>query len=268
MLSQAIVPPFNEFMIGELGWRSAWRVNAVIIWVVLLPAVAILIRNRPEDIGQFPDGVRREGDAATPTAIAEQGPALREAMRTRAFWALIGASVVPSLVVTGLSFNQVAILTDRGLPSSLAATTFAVDAAVALPVTLLAGWFVDRYPVRYALATGQLFLAIAMVVLLSADTPALALLYSACRGASGGLWMVAADVAWPAYFGRRHLGSIRGFGFAVGVAGAAIGPIPFGLAYDLLGGYNPAILGLLALPVMALVAVWFAKPPGQMSDKL
>lgn len=262
MLSQAAVPPFNELMIGRFGWETAWRINALIIWIVLLPVVALLVRNRPEDIGQFPDGARPNVDGdAVPIAVEEHGPTLKEAWRTGAFWALIGAGVVPALVVTGLSFNQVAILTDRGLPSTLAATTFAVDAAVALPITLLAGWFVDRYPVRYALAAGQLFLGIAMIVLLMANAPALALLYAACRGVSGGMWMVAADVAWPTYFGRRHLGSIRGFGFATGVVGAAIGPIPFGLAYDLLGGYRPAIGGLLVLPLIAAVGVLRAKAP-------
>jgi MFS family permease len=261
LLSQAIVPPFNELMISSFGWRTAWRVNALIIWLVLLPVVALVVRNRPADIGQYPDGARPEPGADTPTADPDHGLTLREALRTGTFWGLIGASAVPSLVVTGLAFNQVAILTDRGLPSSLAATTFAVEAAVALPTTLLAGWVVDRYPVRYALAAGQVCLAAAMIALLAADAPPLALVYSAWRGASGGLWMVAADVAWPSYFGRRHLGSIRGFGFAVGVLGAAIGPIPFGLAYDLLGSYNAAITGLLALPVVATVAVLRSRPP-------
>lgn len=89
----------------------------------------------------------------------------------------------------------------------------------------------------------------------------MALGYAALRGVSGGFWTVAADVAWPTYFGKRHLGSIRGFGYSMGVAGAALGPIPFGLAYDLLGGYNPAILGLLILPVGAGVAVLLAQTP-------
>jgi cyanate permease len=72
---------------------------------------------------------------------------------------------------------------------------------------------------------------------------------------------VAADVAWPAYFGRRHLGSIRSVGFSVGIVGAALGPIPFGLAYDFLGGYNVAIAALLVLPIMATVAVLRSPPP-------
>jgi cyanate permease len=189
----------------------------------------------------------------------DAGLSLAQAARTPAFWGLVGASVVPSLVVTGLAFNQIAILTDRGLPATLAATTFAVESAIGIPMALLAGWLTDRFPVRFVLAAGQLCLAIAMVALLaSAGAPGLALLYSAWRGASSGLWMVAADVAWPAYCGRRHLGSI---GFSVGVAGAALGPLPFGLAYDLLGGYDPAILALLVLPIVATAAVLLAKPP-------
>jgi MFS family permease len=263
MLSQAAVPPFNELLIDHVGWRAAWRVNAAIIWLVLLPAVALLVRNRPEEVGRLPEGAP-PSDAEP---VVEHGPTLREARRTPAFWALLGAGVVPSLVVTGLSFNQVTILTEQGLPRSLAATTFAVDAAVALPVALATGWFVDRFPVRHALAAGPLFLALAMAVLLVADAPWLAFLYAALRGISNGIWMVAADVAWPAYFGRRHLGSIRGAGFAVGVAGAALGPIPFGLAYDLLDGYDPAIAGLLALPVMAMIAVWLARPPAPTGER-
>jgi MFS family permease len=243
----------------------------MVMWLVLLPAVALFVRNRPEDIGQRPDGTRGEdvlwvtGPGVGPEA--DEGLSLRETTKTWAFWSLVGASVVPSLVVTGLAFNQVAILTDRGLPATLAATTFAVESAIGIPTALLAGWFVDRFPVRYVLAAGQLCLAVAMVwLLVSSGAPALALLYSAWRDASSGLWMVAADVAWPAYFGRRHLGSIRSVGFAVGTLGAALGPLPFGLAYDLLGGYDPAIAALLTLPVVATVAVLLAKPPALRRD--
>jgi hypothetical protein len=40
-----------------------------------------------------------------------------------------------------------------------------------------------------------------------------------------------------------------------------IGPISFGIAYDLLGGYDPAIAVLLVLPIAATAAVLVAKPP-------
>lgn len=261
--SLAIIPPVHERLIAWFGWRGAWMVDAAVLAIVLVPLFAVFVRSKPEDVGQFPDGVRPVGDeaVAAASADAERGLTLQQAFRTFAFWGLVGASVVPSLVVTGLAFNQVAIFTDKGMPSSLAATTFTVESMAALPVTLAIGWVVDRYPVRYVLVAGQVALALAMVALLMADGILLALVYSALRGASGALWMVGADVAWPQYYGRRYLGSIRGFGFGVGVFGSALGPLPFGIAYDALGGYSTAIAALLVLPVLAAVAVWFAKPP-------
>jgi nitrate/nitrite transporter NarK len=88
----------------------------------------------------------------------------------------------------------------------------------------------------------------------------LALSYSAMRGAAAGLWGVAADVAWASYFGRRHLGTIRGVTFAAGIVGAAIGPVPLGLAFDATGSYGAAIVAYMVLPAAA-VFVLFAYPP-------
>lgn len=258
--SLAVVPVANEVMIRHLGWREAWRINGIVMLLVLAPLLWFFVRDRPEQVGQHPEGI--PPDPTLPyQAVDEYGHTLPQAMRTPAFWALIGAGLAPSLVLTGLSFNQVAILTDRGLPATLAAATFTVESLVGLPTTLMAGSLADRFPHRFTLAAGQVFLAVAMVVLLLADSTALALLYAALRGVSGGFWSVAADVAWPSYFGKRHLGNIRGFGYSMGIAGAALGPLPFGLAYDLLGGYDPAILGLLVLPVVAGLAVLLARTP-------
>ena len=54
----------------------------------------------------------------------------------------------------------------------------------------------------------------------------------------------------PAYFGRRYLGAVQGLYKTIGILGASTGPIPLGMAYDLLGGYREA---LLLLAVMALL---------------
>jgi hypothetical protein len=90
----------------------------------------------------------------------------------------------------------------------------------------------------------------------------LALVYGAVRGITLGTWAVAIDATWPAYYGRGRLGSIRGMTFAAEIVGAALGPIPFGVVHDVLGGYDIAILGLLVLPVAATAAVLLARPPG------
>lgn len=261
-LSLALVPVANGWLIGRYGWRVAWWVDAIAVFLLFLPLAAWLVRDRPEQVGQHPDGL----PPPSPSGSVAHGdePAWRpgQALRTRPFWLLLGASTVPGLVITGLDFNQVSILAERGLPPGAVALVFTASSVVTLPASLACGYLVDRFPSRYALAAGQALLAAALAWLLVTDTAVHAVAYGALRGLTLGLWPVALDATWPAYFGRRYLGSIRGLTFGAEIVGAALGPVPFGLIYDLLGGYTAAIAGVLILPIAATAAVLVAFPPG------
>lgn len=264
VLGMALVPPANAVLIERFGWRAAWQVNAVLV-ASLVPLALLVVRGRPEEVGQFPDGRRPDGSAAgaaADLAADEASWTLRQALRTRALWLLVVCTVVPATVTNGLSFVQISVLAEAGLSARLAATTFAVESVVALPMTLLVGWLADRLGPRPVLVLGQVALAVAMVWLAFTTTPAAAFAFGALRGLAGGTWILASEVAWPAYFGRRHLGSIVGFSFAVGFIGAAIGPLPFGLVSDAFGSYRYAIWGMTTLPVLATVAALLARPPG------
>ncbi len=64
-------------------------------------------------------------------------------------------------------------------------------------------------------------------------------------------------VAWVRFYGRDHLGAVRGSVWCGTVAGSGCGPFLMGKANDLLGNYDLAILGF-ALAMMPLaVAGWF-----------
>jgi MFS family permease len=262
MLGMAAVPAGNALLIAQLGWRDAWRINGLLV-LTLIPLAVRFVHSRPEDLGQYPDGIppERESDATGAGPVDEVSWTLREAARTRALWLLLAASVVPAMVTNGLSFHQISILTERGLSTTAAATTFAVESIVALPVTLLAGWLADRYGPRAVLALGQLALTVTMVWLTVVDSAETAMLFGALRGLTSGIWILASEVAWPLYFGRRHLGSIAGMSFAVSFAGAAVGPLPFGLLYDAVGDYDDAIWGMAVLPAVTAWAVLLAKRP-------
>ena len=262
-LSLAVVPLANDLLIERFGWRAAWRIDAVVIWLVLLPVVALFVRGRPEDVGQRPDGTPAAAALGTAMTGESSEPAWepRQAIRTRTFWLLLGASMVPGLIVTGLDFNQISILTAQGLSSTVAASVFTVSSILALLAGLAGGWLVDRVAPRYVLAIGQIALATSMLVIVAANATGLALVYGAVRGIALGTWAVAIDATWPAYYGRGRLGSIRGMTFAAEIVGAALGPIPFGIVYDAVGSYSGAVLGLLVLPVVATAAVVLATPP-------
>jgi len=54
------VVPAVQFMIGSLGWRTAYVALAGFVLLGLLPVGLIVLRGRPEDLGQVPDGIAPE----------------------------------------------------------------------------------------------------------------------------------------------------------------------------------------------------------------
>ncbi len=77
-LSLAAVPPANQLLIEAFGWRGAWRIDALVVLLVLLPALALVVRNRPEAVGQLPDGAHLAetvGDDGTlPEPVPDDAP--------------------------------------------------------------------------------------------------------------------------------------------------------------------------------------------------
>jgi cyanate permease len=80
-------------------------------------------------------------------------------------------------------------------------------------------------------------------------------------GLSSGFLMVTNTVIWPNYYGRAHLGSIRGAATASSVTFAALGPLPFAFLFDLTQSYTSAVMVFLAMPVACAVAALLATPP-------
>ena len=259
--SIATLPLANGWLIDQVGWRNAWRIASVLIVLTIIPLVLRFVRNRPEDVGQLPDGARVEPGAAVPKTDAGLGMSLREAQRTRSFWILVVAGAVPPLITTGQHLHQAAIFVDRGTSESIAALTFTLEAFSMLGANLVVGWLNHRINPRIAMVVGLSTMVLTLVALLLSANPVLAVLYGMLRGGANGVMTIAVDIAWPAWYGRRHLGSLRSFGMAAHLFGSAIGPLPFGIAADRFGGYQPAIIMLMFLPLTMAVLMLFVRPP-------
>ena len=127
-------------------------------------------------------------------------------------------------------------------------------AATTALVTVTSGALLDRISLRYALAASLFLLALSMGLVQFLSSVPLAFVYGVLLGATMGLYRIVATVAWAHYFGRRHLGAIAGAASTIMIIGAAVGPIPLGVARDLLGSYNLALTLLALIPLALSVA--------------
>ena len=260
-LSLATLPPFNNWMIQRFGWQMGWRTWSVLMWVVFAPLAYLLIRDRPEAVGLHPDNVEVGKTVDGVEAVEEEAWTLMEALRTRCFWILIYIQMVPSAIITGLIFHQMSILTMRGLTTDSAALISSLMSVVRLPMILVAGRIVDNVKTKWLLATSMTLLTLSMVSLYLADSRSLIMVYGVLVGLQMGLQSIVTGVVWPEYYGRRNLSTIKGVTMMGGVIGSALGPLPFGFAYDLFGGYNEALLVSMVFPLAGVLLGMFASKP-------
>ncbi|CAM4089157.1 MFS transporter [Mesobacillus thioparans] len=265
--SSAALPPLNAWLVSTWGWSFSWRFWGILLLVVFVPLAFFLIRNKPEDIGEYPDGIKPNwtNDPADPNIssmpLEEVNWTVQEAVKTRAYWLLLFCVGIPALVNTGLTFHLISIFKTNGISPGIAALVLSLMALIGFPVTLIAGPLLDRVKVQYVLAgifAGEI---IFILVLLAADQTTVAIAFGVLWGISGGFERITLNYVWPSFFGRKSLGSIKGSAMTVTVLGSALGPLPFGLAYDHFGGYKEILLITIILPILGSTASLLAKKP-------
>ena len=269
--SKVVFPLLVYQLISHMGWRSAWVYLGLIVWIGLIPAVLLLVRRSPESVGLLPDGdrtpTRRGHDTLRYDPVGkEKDWPLHDAMRTRTFWLLLLAGSPQSMLGTALTFHHVSLFASKGFDAGLAAGVLSFMAPMALIGTLVAGWLSDRLPTRFVLAAGLMLFTCTMLLAVYMSSPWQTFVYGGMFGYVQGTLMTTNTVIWPNYFGRTHLGSIRGVASTASVAFAALGPFPFGLMFDLTGDYRSVILAFLILPIVVGMASLFAAPPRRLGS--
>ena len=247
-------------LIPVVGWRWTYAILGLATLGILVPMAWWLLRDRPEDVGLLPDGVASPRGAGRRELTEENWP-LSEAIRTPAFWILSLGSASIAMLTTGLLFHIVSIFADHALSPSAAAAAFAPIAVATAVLTLLGGTLIDRVPPKFMMALALGLQAAALVLARSLHGPALAMVFGVALGATQGLSRSVSGVVWAKYFGRCHLGSIAGLSQTIGVLGAALGPLPLGIARDVLGSYDAALLTCSVLPVLLGMAALFVPRP-------
>ena len=261
-VSMALHPPLAQWLIEQVGWRESWSWLGILTWVLLVPMAVVLLQNRPEAIGLTPDGEPVASPrSACPRDAMDVGLTLRAAIRLPAFWIIALGLASLSMLVTGMFFHQVSVFSLQGLDAQTATRAFSISAVVMVISMPVFGYLLDRLPTRPMFASALLIMSAALVALALVRDLSSMVVFSAMFGLANAALQSHYSFMWPRYFGRRHLGSIQGAAQTIGVVGAAIGPLPLGLAFDLFASYTGVLYLLAALPAVCAFMLLFLKPP-------
>jgi predicted MFS family arabinose efflux permease len=148
---QMLFLPLEAHVVETHGWRSVtWLVAGVL--ALLLPLVALLVRDRPSDAGVLPYGAVPGTAPAEPSRqnpLANAMRVLRESSRKPDFWLLAGSFFVCGATTNGLvGTHLVPACMDHGIPEVRAAGLLAVMGIFDLVGTTASGWLSDRFDSR------------------------------------------------------------------------------------------------------------------------
>jgi MFS family permease len=252
--------PLLAWIIDTYGWRYAAVTVALVAVGVVLPVVALFLRDRPSDIGLAPYGSTAVAAAPPPVArpFATAVDGLREARQTRALWLLAGSFFICGLSTNGLiGTHLVPAAMDHGFGEVAAAGLLATIGVFDIVGTTASGYLTDRFDPRLLLAWYYGLRGLSLLALPYAfNSPHFGLILFVVFYGLDWIATVPPTVALTSeIFGRDRVGIVFGWIFCSHMIGAAVAAWAAGAARTWIGGYGWAFgtAGLLCLFATGLV---------------
>jgi len=245
-------PLFMNIIIEDYGYSGSMILMAIIFGFGMAFIGWLFFRDKPEDCGLLMDG-KEITSLDTTNLFPEPEITLKEALRTYNFWIFCLGLCSASLIVTGLTFHISSIGALAGLSRMEAYGLFLPISVISVISHFIAGWASDRMPLKYLLMILLAGLAVGSLGILNLESFWFRLMLIIGFGLQGGIWGCLTIIAWPRFYGRKHLGAISGVFMGAQVFASAIGPPVFGLSENLNGDYSSAAWISVALNLLLLL---------------
>ena len=258
-----LVAPADAWVLRHYDWRTGWLLIAGLSLLLALVA-ALFVRERPESLGQYRDGVTPSQDAAahraTLAAEADRWTAA-EAVRTPQFRLMLVCGVAYAVPYNTVVAHLTLHLIDVGYAETVAIGFVGTMALISIAGRLggaLGDWVSPQRMLAVALAIEGLG---AGALLLAADFR-LALLAVSLVAVGFGIAFVSIPVVFSHFFGRQAFAVTTGIRMScTGVLGG-LGPWLAGVAFDSTGSYAVSFLGLLVVGAAGSLCAFVMRHPG------
>jgi sugar phosphate permease len=253
-LGAIIITPLGSMILTNHGWRAAYLFLGFLTWGLVLPPVLFVMKDRPEQMGLFPDGRTPETGASHdfrnsstpgPSAISDISMTPGQALRSIHFWMISLSYLIIHIAFCSILTHEIVFLTDKGISVAVAAAGLGLTGGAGGAGKLFFGYFSDKSSPRIIAPLCAALQAIGMVFLLFTHSNTMvwvsAVIFGFCMG--GHAAVIPLVVGYV--FGVGSFGAIYG-GISMGASiGTAMAPLLAGFAYETLGNYTILFLGCI-----------------------
>jgi OFA family oxalate/formate antiporter-like MFS transporter len=244
-----VAPSVYAWLEPALGWRAAFAMLSLGIWLIALPLFVAKAKDQPSPEETLPE--RLPSDASSTTTTPSSEPGLRGELRRPAFWLIALSLMLIAATDAGLMQHSALLLEyDAGLSTTAVAAALSAAIGLGVAAKVGAGWVFDRYSLN-GVALWCVLLALSVALALTLAGSITLLLFIGLRGiAHGGLMLVPAVAARhcsPPKIMHLTLSTFMG----VWALGTALGPLAAAALYDRHGTYSIAFTILIGCSIAA-----------------
>ena len=221
--AEATLPFIVTIAIVAFGWRQVWFVAAAVLVAVLMPALAILLRNPPDGRRARAQGlVNPDGDTAKgPTGTQwTRGAVLKDPL----FYALIPGFMGSPAIVTLFMFHQANLVALKGWGLTVFTAFFPVLSLTTVATSLISGMLIDRFGAWRIVPFVLLPLGFGCIGMGLLEPLWVVPAFFVTLGMTGGMMSPVVGALWAELYGTAHIGAIRALATSALVLASAIGP--------------------------------------------
>ncbi|HKK77529.1 MAG TPA: MFS transporter [Saprospiraceae bacterium] len=244
-MGEAILPFLISLVILNAGWRTALRIEALLLFVLVLPLLLILLRGQSKPV-LYPrvDESSKQGTSRNPLLL----------FKDRKFW-IIGPTVfILGFMNTAVFFYQLKFGASRGWAPEWMAGSLAFFALGGALSMVIAGPFVDRLSAKRLFPLVLFPYLIGVLLLALGQSRLIYPLALVCLAVSNGAGSTIKNALFAEVYGTEIIGAVRSMFTTIMVFSTALGPLSFGLLLD--AGWSFGQVFLLSAAVLLAIIIW------------
>ena len=254
---QMIIPFLASIFIIRYGWRSSCVIIGLAVLVILV-AIAQLLRRDPSQMGLSPDG-NASGSTQWPVYDAD-GLSLQEAIRTRQFWTMCAAILAIVYCLMTVMVHIVPYAHEINVSPTRAAGVLSTIGGVSMASRFISGLAIDRIGSKRVMMICFILLIAVLLWLQIAAKLWMLYLFAVFYGLAHGGFFTSFSPIVAEFFGIKSHGVLFGITMFCGTFGGALGPVIAGYIFDATGRYAGAIWLCSGISILGFVLVALLQP--------
>ena len=259
------ITPLGGFILQNHGWQATYMFLAAISWILVLPPVLFVMRDRPEDMGLLPDGRRPDEPSATAEPAGPDEEAIRvpdkswtpaQAVRSIHFWMISLSYLIIHVAFGSVLTHQIVYLTDTGVSMTAAAAALGLTGGIGGAGKLFFGYLSDKWSPKIIAPLCAALQAVGIVILLMTNSTLMVWIFAVVFGFCMGGHAAIIPVVVGYIFGVGSFGTLYGFVSTFGATGIAIAPILAGMAHEIMNSYVFVFSGCVVASLAAAVLLY------------